>query len=401
MDYEIAVLGGGAAGLAASVMLENKRTVLCEKGSRVGKKLLATGSGTCNLSNLDMEKSHYHSKTGNAEAFVSPALQAFSVADTRAFFKQIGVETEADSRGRLYPVCRSAGAVLDCLRAASRAEEVTDFTVNEIRPSSGGYRVISSDGRIIEAKAVIAALGGAASPSLGGVKGGYRLLAAPGEDETPSVVPLKTDTRFTRALKGLRVEARVTLLFQNKAVCTASDELLFTENGLSGPAALAVSREVGLWEAEHRGSMSLQIDFLPSHNGEALLFERRLLNRPLIEWLTGLFHRRVGEMLVRASGLPAEKKSTELSEAEFMQLIKTVTAFPVTVLGTVGLREAQVTVGGLSLSQVNPLTMELCSRKHLYAVGEMLDIDGDCGGYNLQWAWSSAAVAARHAGASR
>ena len=399
MEYEIAVLGGGAAGLAAAVMLRKngKRAVLCEKGSRVGKKLLSTGSGTCNLSNRDLSPEHYHSLGGDAVSFVSPALGAFSLAETRAFFASVGVETEEDDRGRVYPICRSAGAVLDCLRF-SLGDCLTDFEVTEICKQNGGFRVLAADGRSVTAQKIIVALGGAASPSLGGNAETFRLLApfgANGTKQTPSVVSLKTDTRFTRALKGLRVTARLTLFHNGKALASSCDELLFTDNGLSGPAALFVSRPVGVWEGDKRGKMTLTIDFLPDRDAKSLLSARRSLGRPSSDFLTGLFHRRVGETLCRAAGIDL---SRPLSDADFSRLLSTVTAFPAPVLGTAGLKDAQVTAGGLSLSSVDPETMELKTCPGIFVAGEMLDIDGDCGGYNLQWAWSSAHLAAKSAG---
>ena len=402
MKYEVAVLGGGAAGLAASAMLHKagKRTVLCEKGARVGKKLLSTGSGTCNLSNLDLSVAHYHSLGGDAASFVAPALGAFSLSDTRAFFSSVGVETEPDARGRVYPVCRSAGAVLDCLRF-SLGDVLTDFDVTELRKENGGFRITASDGRSVFAEKIIVALGNAASPSLGGTAETYRLLSPFGVTATkltPSVVSLLTDTRFTRALKGLRVDARLTLFCDGKALASSHDELLFTDSGLSGPAALFVSRPVGVWEAEKRGKMTLSIDFLPDRDAKELLSHRRVLDRPAADFLTGLFHRRVGETLCRAAGIDL---SRPLSDGDFAKLLKTVTAFSADVRGTAGMRDAQVTAGGVSLAEVDPETLELKKCPGIFVAGEMLDVDGDCGGYNLQWAWSSAHLAAVNAGGIR
>lgn len=404
--YDILILGGGAAGLAAAVAAcrTGLSVAICEKGPRVGKKLLSTGSGTCNLSNLDLSPSHYHSLAGRGASFVAPVLSRFDTPWVTDFFRSIGVEVEPDRRGRLYPLCRSAGAVLDCLRLSYLSEgvdEITDCNVVDLCWEEDVYRVTASDGRSYAGRKLLVALGGAASPGLGGTPSAFHLLSpfrVKGTDQYPSVTALKTDTRYTRAVKGLRVNARVTLRLDGKELASCTDELLFTDNGLSGPAVLQISRDVGLWETAKGGRMVASIHFLPQTDIYSLLLERRQLDRPADDLLTGLFHKRIGQTILRASETATSgRRVGDLTDRELEQIAKTIAAFDVDVLGTTGMRDAQVTVGGLHLDQVDPLTMELKKCPGLYVAGEMLDLDGDCGGYNLHFAFASGVLAAQSA----
>lgn len=399
--YDTLIIGGGAAGMAAAVMCARKglSAVIAEKLPRVGKKLLATGSGTCNISNMSVSPRNYHSLKGDGAAFVSPAINAFNTTAAAEFFESIGVETEVDERGRMYPLCRSAAAVLDSLRMAYMrdVEELTGFEVTEINRKNGVFSVTAADGRECMGKTVLMASGGAASPGLGGTARSYRLLESfgvTGTKQLPSVTAVKTDTSFIRAMKGLRVNARVDLRVNGKKTASSKDELLFVEGGLSGPAAFFVSRAVSMWENSGKGEMTAVINFLPDMPARELISKRRKLDRPADELLTGLFQKRIGQTLLRYSGVTLlDRRCSELSDSELEKIVCAVTSFTVKVNGTAGMKEAQVTAGGVNLSEVDPVTMELKKQRGIYCVGEMLDIDGDCGGYNLQWAWSSAYAA--------
>ncbi len=397
-EWDVVLVGGGAAGLAAAVTLSRGglSVVLCERGSRVGKKLLATGSGTCNLSNIDLAPSHYHSLAGDGASFASSLLSSFSHEKAGAFFRSVGIEIEPDNRGRLYPICRSAGAVLDCLRLSylsEGAEELTNFEAVRLQKKGNGYLVTAADGRAVQAKYVLLAMGGAAAPGLGGVDASYRLLSpfgVTGTKQYPSVTALKTDTRFTRALKGLRANARLTLHKDGQILSSCNDEVLFTDSGLSGPAAFALARDVSLWEENKQGDMRVSINFLHGlSSADILLCHRYSLNRPLEDLLTGLFHKRVGQTLLRYADISSEgRKADQLTVAEKERISKAITAFDLSVFGTTGLRDAQVTVGGLNLKEIDPDTMEVRKCPGVFAAGEMLDVDGDCGGYNLHLAFA-------------
>ena len=399
--YDVIIIGGGASGMAAAVMAvrQGLSVAIAERQARVGKKLLSTGSGTCNLSNLNIRPENFHSAGGDAESFVAPAFSRFSTHEIREFFRSIGVETEADGRNRVYPVCRSAAAVLDCLRLSylNRADEITEFDVASVEKKNNVFCVKSTDGRELFSKNVIVAAGGAASPGLGGREKTHLILdrfKVTAEKQFPCVTSLKTDTAFTRAMKGLRVNAKVVLKHKGKRVADCTDELLFTENGLSGPAAFFISREASrLCEAKEK-DVTAEIDFLCGKDALQLISERRKLPREASELLTGLFQKRVGQTLLRYSRADvANRTASSLTDSEIKSIARAVSRFEVKVYGTNGMKDAQVTAGGVKLNEIDPYTMELKKQKGVYCIGEMLDIDGDCGGYNLSWAWSSAFIA--------
>ncbi len=404
--YDIAIVGGGASGLAAAVFCarENKghRIVLLEKQARVGKKLLATGSGTCNLTNRLATPENYHGD--GAAAFVTPALTAFPPTACLAFFNSLGVLCSSREEGREYPLCEQAGAVLDSLRlemARLGVSERCDAALTAITPKNGGFVLTLAGGETLTAQRVILATGGAASPSLGGTSEGYALATALGHRKTPlfpSIVQVRTDTTFVRAMKGLRADATVSFCLNGETLCSHTDELLFTEYGISGPAVMQISRVVGDWERRKNGTMTACIDLLPTINEPALLSllaERRALERTAADFLTGILNKRIGQTICRAAGLSLEQSTANLSPNVLRRLVSTIKQFTLPVIGTQGFGGAQVTAGGIALADVDPRTMMSRRTPGLYLIGEVLDVDGDCGGFNLQWAWASAYVAAK------
>lgn len=401
---DTAIIGGGAAGLFAAVRLAQAGTgpvAVLEKADRVGRKLLATGNGTCNITNRDLALRHYH---GEHPAFARPALNAFSHRDTEAFFASIGVECVAEPDGRVYPRCRQAGSVLDCLRLAAAEAGVRFYTgcpVTAITPRKKGF-VLTLPDEDIPARRVLVAAGGAASPSLGGGSDGYALLTALGHTRTPlfpTIVQLRTDTTFVKAVKGIRVDAAVTLNGGGGAA-SAAGEVLFTEYGLSGPAVMAISRLAGDWERQKKGGMTVHLDLMPDLSLDrvsALIQERRRFTlREAGDFLTGFVNKRVGQTIMRAAGIALSTPVGALSGREAARVAMLLKDWAIPVTGTQGLKAAQATAGGIDTAGFDPATMQSRLVRGLYAAGEVLDIDGDCGGYNLQWAWSSAAAAARH-----
>ncbi len=396
--WHTVIVGGGAAGLAAAIFcargLGGEQVLLLEKAPRVGKKLLATGNGTCNITNRHADPTHYHGE--DAARFCAPALAAFPPSACLDFFKSIGIVCAPREAGREYPLCEQAAAVLDCMRLELSSLGVTercDTAVTAITPSKNGFTVHTA-AETVSARHVIVCTGGAAAPSLGGSAEGYTLLTALGHRKTPlfpSIVQVKTDVTYIKAMKGLRTDATVTFWLDNKPLCSHTGELLFTEYGLSGPAVMQISRMVGDWERHKRGVMTATIDLLPSFTAEELQAElSRRPARSAEHFLTGLLHKRIGQTVCRAAGLSLSDPVTDT--ARLSQLIK---QFPVTVHGTQGFGGAQVTAGGIATADIDPVTLQSRLVEHLYLIGEVVDVDGDCGGYNLQWAWASAYAAAQ------
>ncbi len=408
---DIAIVGGGAAGLAAAVFLKREHPALSvtilEKAPRVGKKLLSTGNGTCNISNIHAAPAFYH---GSDVFFVKPALEAFPPTAAMAFFAEIGVVCRPREDGRVYPLCEQAAAVLSQLRAECAArgvEEVTDAAVTAIRPQTRGFVLETAQGRL-QAEQVLVTAGGAASPSLGGTTDGYALLSALGHEKTPlfpAVTQIVANSPFLRAVKGLRADVHLTLCLDKKPIAQSTGELLFCDYGLSGPAAFAISRAAGDWERKKQGEMTAVVDLLPDWSTTAVEAElsrrRRLRGRTMEEFLTGLLNKRIGQTVVRAAGVPLTQEAAALTDAQVKTIAHMIKGWTLAVGGTKGLAAAQVTAGGTMTAGFDPYTMRSRRVKGLYAAGEVLDIDGDCGGFNLQWAWSSAYVAAAGMAAER
>ena len=406
MTYDCIIIGGGAAGLAAAAFLGRfadgaRRILLLEKGPRVGKKLLATGNGTCNLTNMGVAEEHYY----GGRKLTKRALEALTFEQTVDFFESIGVDTMAREDGKVYPRSAQASAVLDALRLEAEVRGVQtrcDMPVTALRPVKGGWQVVAN-GADLFARQVLVAVGGAAAPALGGSAEGYRLLTDLGYRKTPlfpSIVQIRTVTDFVRAVKGIRVDATVTLRLDGKALASNTGEVLFADYGLSGPAVMQISRPVGDWERQKKGQMTAVLDLLPDID-EATLREKiekrsRLAGRTLEDLFTGLLHKRLGQTVLRAAGIgPLSRPVDSLTAVECAKAAATVKNWEIPVTGTQGFGGAQVTAGGVATEEFDPDTM--MSRKHvgLYAAGEVLDVDGDCGGFNLQFAWSSAYVAAQ------
>ena len=403
--WDITIVGGGAAGLAAAVFAaealgDGSRVLLLEKAPRVGRKLLATGNGTCNITNIHAACTAYH---GHDAAFVRAALAAFSPDDAMRFFHRIGVCCTARENGRVYPLCEQASAVLDSLRAEAAAHGVTtrcDAAVTAIRRTADGFALTADEP--MRSKTVLIAAGGAAAPSLGGGTDGYTLLESLGHRRTPlfpAIVQLKTDTSLLRAVKGIRVDAAIALLRDGRVAAAHSGEILFTEYGLSGPAVMQISREAADWERQKRGRFTAELNLLPDWDTDALLAElrhrRALAGRTLEDVLTGLLHKRVGQTVLRAAGVtPLSRAADSLTDRELAAIAAVLQRWEIRVEGTRGFGGAQVTAGGIATADFDPATMRSRLVPGLYAAGEVLDIDGDCGGYNLQWAWSSAHAAA-------
>ena len=371
---------------------------LYERQARVGRKLMATGNGRCNLTNTGAGPSNYH---GEAPDFVRPALEAFPSEAALDFFRGLGLLAREEWGGRVYPLSNSANSVVDVLRQALDAagvELIAGDRVRELRRAGSGYSVTTESGDKRSFDAVVVACGGLAGEKLGGGRDGYELLKALGHTRTalrPALVQITTEPAYPRSLKGIKADCALCVLSRGGLLASSCGELLFTETGVSGPAAFDVSRAVS--EAGD-AKMELEIDFLRDYSAAEVL--AHLQNRvktapelPASELLTGSVHNRLGRMLIKYADVEAAAPLSALSERELRTVATACKRFKLPVRGTEGFANAQVTAGGIRTSEFDPRTLEsrLCPR--LFACGEVLDIDGDCGGYNLQWAWSSGVLA--------
>ena len=398
----IGIIGAGASGMAAALAAaenEHVQVILMERQARVGRKLAATGNGRCNLTNLHANGSSYH---GEEASFASAALERYGVEDTLAWFRAMGLYTVAEDSGRVYPYSDQANSVVDVLRFALEKPNIqllSGFEVKKIKKVEDCFRVESAE-EVVFCDKLIIACGGLAGTKLGGSMSGYQLLRGFGHKSTklrPALVQLKSSWGGCASLKGVRANCHVQILHDGQLHSESRGELQFTDYGLSGPVIFEVSRDA----CQGRGKWAAKLDFLPHMEMDALRAE--LLRRKSTHWnaeelLTGILHNRLGRVLTQSVGIKDKWKIADLRADEIDAVCGAVKHFEAALTETMGMDAAQVTAGGILTSEFCSETMESRLVTGLYACGEVLDIDGDCGGYNLQWAWSSGRLAGNHAG---
>ncbi len=400
----VGIIGGGASGMAAALSAaenENVQVVLFERQARLGRKLLATGNGRCNLSNRHLQVScNYH---GDQPEFAAPALEKYDVEETLQWFENLGLCTVAEESGRIYPFSDQANSVLDVLRFALQKPNIqvlTGFEVTKIRSNNPGFTVESSDESYVCDKLIIAC-GGLAGTKLGGSMSGYKLLMKLGHHCTklrPTLVQLQSDWPHCASLKGVRAECHVAIFRNEELYASSRGEIQFTEHGLSGPVIFEVSRDV----CREKGKWICRLNLLPdmqvSDKILPMLQKKRETNLAAEDLFTGILHNRLGRVVVREAGISLHAPIRQLEDWELEKACRTALELSVPLTEPMGMDSAQVTAGGIVTGEFDPETMESRIVPGLYACGEVLDIDGDCGGFNLQWAWSSGRCAGAHAG---
>ena len=400
MKNDVIIIGGGAAGLCAAVAVKQKNPALSvrllEALPRVGKKLAATGNGRCNITNKNIIKERYHGKNTD---FAVYALSRFRGKKTEEFFHSIGVDfVFEEDKG--YPASLQAASVVDCLRFAAEESGViicTETKVTNIQLSGGLYKVIAGNLNFLTKNVIVAAgllSGGDRLGSDGQMlallkKAGFKTVKA-----YPAIVQLKTEPEIVRQLKGVKVNSLVSLKSDNKLLRQEYGEVLFCDYGLSGPPILQVS---GAAVKAQKAVISL--DLIPEKSLEALTNElceriKLLKNRSTDEFFTGIMNKRLGQVIIKSAGYRLNTPVSFLDNSSAKKIASIIKDFRFNIMGNTGFINSQVTSGGLDTEQFDPKTMMSRNYKGLYAIGEILDIDGDCGGFNLQWAWSSALCAA-------
>ena len=398
---KVLILGGGASGLMAALSAaeDGAAVTLVERQGRVGRKLLATGNGRCNLTNTGTDVSCYH---GAVPEFVRPALERFGVQQTLDFFRELGLLTVTEEGGKVYPLSDQASSVLDVLRFAAEQRGVNmacSMDIVEVKKKARGYEAVSAEGEKFFGDKLIVCCGGCAGKRLGGVKSGYALLGQLGHSCTalyPSLTQIKTDPTWVRALKGIRADAHISLRRGARILQETAGELQFTDFGVSGPTAFALSRAA----STGGDGLTLVLDFFREYSAEELsaFLRARRKNFPRLpaeDLLSGSVQSRLGRMLLKRTGIEMTRPLAEVPDAQIMELCKLSKQFALEVLGVMGFENAQVTAGGVNVSEFCSDTLESRLAPGVFAAGEVLDIDGDCGGFNLQWAWSSGHLAGK------
>lgn len=398
----IGIIGGGASGMAAALAAAEQpgvQVVLMERQARLGRKLQATGNGRCNLTNLHAGQQGYH---GDRPEFAREAISAFGPQETLAWFRLLGLFTVAEPSGRVYPYSDQANSVVDVLRFALERPNIQvklGFEVEKVKKTPDGF-LVESKQEHLSCDRLIVACGGLAGTKLGGSMAGYQLLRSLGHRCTrlrPTLVQLKAAWGGIAGLKGVRANCHAAIYRGETLWSESTGELQFTEYGLSGPVMFEISRDA----CQGLGPWHCRLDFLPEVPKSMLqeeLLRRRQGDLPASELLTGILHNRLGRVLTQAAGISLSRQVAQLGEAELFQVAQTVKDFDVALKEPMGMDSAQVTAGGMVTAEFDEQTMESRLVPGLYACGEVLDIDGDCGGYNLQWAWSSGRLAGLSAG---
>ncbi|NMP36643.1 MAG: aminoacetone oxidase family FAD-binding enzyme [Clostridiales bacterium] len=397
--YDIAIIGGGASGLAAAISAARAaningsriKTVIFEAQPRVGKKILATGNGRCNLCNEDTQITHYRGDTQFASAvFSGPEC------DTQEFFRSLGLLLKSDD-GRLYPLGGQASGVLDALRfEVDRlgCETLTDTKITSVKESGGAYILNNS----FLADAVILCSGGKASV---GECNGYTLLGQLGLTVTPlfpSLVRLVASEKNFKPLKGIRADGEIRIMSGGECLARDSGELQFTDCGISGIPAMQVSSAVAR-NAQHGGVYAV-LDLCESLSREQLadFFLQRATSAPdarCEDVMTGIMPRRLGGVLLGELNIRADARAADALISHREALADTIKGWVIPLKGTNGFADAQVTSGGADTACFSSETLESKSHRGFFCAGELLDVDGECGGYNLHWAWCSGRRAGR------
>lgn len=409
MKKKVIIIGAGASGMTAAIFAarQGAAVTLLEHTDRIGKKILATGNGRCNLSNLRMEEACFYSSRAELPMKV---IQGFPVRRTLDFFEELGIVIK-DRGGYLYPYSGQAGSVLEVLQRELKCCQVnivTSCTVQEIRErSKGGFLLKSSCGEF-RTDALIIAAGSKAAPKTGSDGSGYELARRMGHriiKPLPALVQLRCRESFYPQLAGVRTDARVSLYHEKTLLAADQGELQLTDYGISGIPVFQVSR-MAARALDEKKAVRAVIDFYPiaaKAETKAMLKQRsqRSSTLKMEDFFCGWFHQKLAAVFLKLLHIKPNRPANSLTEKELTRLTELVKEFPTEVTAVNSFEHAQTCCGGVDMEEINPNTMESKKKKGLYLIGELLDVDGICGGYNLQWAWSTGAIAGTHAGENK
>ena len=403
MYSEIIVVGGGASGMVAAIVAarRGKSVLIIERKEKLGKKILATGNGKCNYSNTYYDDTVYRS---DSPKIVQTVLEQFTVEDTVAFFKELGIEP-ADKNGYLYPASMQAAAMVEVLTielARLKVKVHLEESVSEIRKKGGNYQIKTDHGSY-EAKAVILATGGKANSKLGSDGSGYTLAKSVGHSVVPvteALVALRSNLKLFKQIAGIRINADVCIYGEKSLLAEAKGELQLTDYGISGIPVFQVSR-YATKALYARKKVEAVVDFLPDSSEEETrnLLKERMQIRPdktAEQFLIGVFPYKLAVLLMKEAGIKPDAPIGTISSKQLSTLVELIKCFRVPIVGANGFEQAQVCAGGVDTTEVESHTLQSKKTENLYLTGELLDVDGTCGGYNLQWAWSTGYVAGQH-----
>ena len=405
MKKQIGVIGGGAAGMMAAITAarEGAKVTIFERNDRVGKKILQTGNGKCNLGNRALSVECYH---GTDLLWIKKALERFDTEDTIRFFQSIGLMVK-EKNGYLYPVCEQAAAVLDVLRYELQAlgvEIVFSCKITKVERMDSGKLLVSDGEKEWMLDAVIVTCGGKAAPATGSDGSGFKIAKKLGHTCTltvPALVQLRCqETDILKGIAGVRTDSEIGILCDGEEICRERGELQLTDYGISGIPVFQLSSSVNYRLRERRECVA-QIDFLPELSEEEYLKlqeSRKLLlgDRTAEEFFTGILHKKLTSALLKLAGIRLATPMREIPEEKIRNFYGLCRNFRLHITESNPYENAQVSAGGVAVTEIKE-TMESKYCTGVYFAGEILDVDGRCGGYNLQWAWSSGYLAGYYA----
>lgn len=405
----LAIVGGGASGMTAAITAArankgNYRIILIEHTDRLGRKLLVTGNGKCNLTNRRLaagEKGGENLFRGTDPQFAYEALNRFGLDGTIAFFESLGLKLR-EKNGYFYPYSEQAAVVNDVLRAETERLGVTVYfnsKIKKITHNDNGFRLSFEEGKSLSCDKLILAAGSAAAPKTGSDGSGYELCRSLGHNiikPLPSLVQLVCQGSFWKGIAGVRADAGLTLFIDAKRAYSERGELQLTEYGISGIPVFQLSH-FAVRALDCGKKVSVDIDFLPDIDREELIVflqrQKCVRGKTAEEGLNGLLNKKLSVCVAGACGIKPSASLEELDETGLVALADKIKGFGVNITSFKSFDAAQVCSGGADTAQIEAATMESKLVKGLYFAGELIDIDGACGGYNLQWAWTSGYIA--------
>lgn len=401
---KVIVVGGGASGMVAAIAAarHGAQVTILERMDRIGKKILSTGNGKCNLTNLKQDISKYR---GNNPEFVLPVFEQFGLHETLDFFHALGIFTK-DKNGYIYPLSEQASSVLDVLRMELEnldIKVICDCSIKSIIKNQNKF-LITSNQKKIESDACILAVGGKAAPVTGSDGSGFQFAQKFGHsilEMVPALVQLQAKQSFFKNLAGIRIEGSVELYTNSELLAKEFGEIQLTKYGISGIPVMQISRFASMALLKKQKVTAL-IDFLPQMSKAELaeylnLRFQKSINKTAETSMIGFFNKKLGNVLLKESNITLDQQATDISSKQIKKLVSNIKTLTIDIVAANPFENAQVTAGGIPTNEIINETLESKLVEKLYFAGEMIDIDGTCGGYNLQWAWSSGYVAGQNA----
>ncbi|HEY8805910.1 MAG TPA: NAD(P)/FAD-dependent oxidoreductase [Clostridium sp.] len=403
MKHSLIIVGGGAAGLTSALIAKNLGidVAIIEGTDRIGKKILTTGNGRCNISNANIHSDRYH---GENPYFAKHILDSFTINDTIDFFTCLGIPLVTIDGGKMFPMSMQASSVLDIFRFAIEEKNIPVYTntkAKEIIKEKNGFKIYSSNNSTYECEKLIITTGGKSAPKTGSDGSGYILAKQLGHSvipQVPSLVQLKLNYSRLKALSGVKFDGYAQISINDECIQREFGEILFTDYGISGPPILTLSRSAS-YGLSKNNKVFLSIDMLPTISYEDL---KKFLNkhwslfesRSIIDSFIGIINKKIIPIILKEAKVDdIHKPCCNLLTEEKNAIYNLLKRWQFEVSGTNSFANSQVTAGGINTKEINVKTLESNITKNLFFAGEILDVDGDCGGFNLQWAWSSGAIA--------